>query len=147
CSFALISPPSLGNIPARHSKSVVLPAPFGPIKPRTSPRRTVKLTSSSAARAPKYFERPLTVNRFIVIHCVSTANGSELGSIRRLIDRATFTTARGTDSKDEPRLQLEHARRVNVCERRDRGGRRAHRPNELSERARRRSGVAVGRDP
>ena len=34
-------------------KSVVLPAPFEPRTPRRSPGRTVKETSTKAARAPK----------------------------------------------------------------------------------------------
>ena len=35
------------------SKIVVLPAPFGPIKPRISPSRSVKLASSTARMPPK----------------------------------------------------------------------------------------------
>src|SRR5258708_7452453 len=41
--------PFVGNTrPRRQSIRVVLPAPFGPINPRTSPSCTVKLTSFSA---------------------------------------------------------------------------------------------------
>src|SRR5437773_10475417 len=36
-------------------KSVVLPAPFGPMMPRRSPRRTSRLTSRTALRPPKGF--------------------------------------------------------------------------------------------
>src|SRR5256885_12305869 len=36
-------------------KSVVLPAPFGPMMPRRSPRRTSRLTSRTAVRPPKRF--------------------------------------------------------------------------------------------
>ena len=36
---------------------VVLPAPFGPRSPKTSPLFTEKLTDFTAARAPKYFVR------------------------------------------------------------------------------------------
>src|SRR5436853_492213 len=36
-------------------KSVVLPAPFGPMIPRRSPRRTSRLTSRTAVRPPKRF--------------------------------------------------------------------------------------------
>ena len=39
-----------GSTPARHSNSVVFPAPFGPIRPRTSPGRTENDTSLSATR-------------------------------------------------------------------------------------------------
>src|SRR5262245_52540993 len=127
------APPSLGKTPARHSKSVVLPAPFGPIKPRTSPRRTLKLTFCSTARAPNFFERPLTVNRFIMGRIVSTASGSERRS-----------RAHGADSKDEPRLHLEHPRRVDVCERRERVGGRPD-GSQLAKRRERRPRVAVRR--
>ena len=40
-------------------KSVDLPAPFGPMTENTSPARTAKLTSASAASAPKLFDTPL----------------------------------------------------------------------------------------
>src|SRR5262245_34287773 len=136
------APPSLGKTPARHSKSVVLPAPFGPIKPRTSPRRTLKLTFCSTARAPNFLERPLTVSRFIMGRSVSTANDSERRSINRLTDRTTLATARGADSKDEPRLRLEHPRRVDVCERRERVKRRPS-GRQLAERREWRPRVAV----
>src|SRR5438034_9693439 len=36
-------------------KSVVLPAPFGPMMPRRSPARTSRLTSRTAVRPPKRF--------------------------------------------------------------------------------------------
>src|SRR5262245_29665953 len=35
---------------------VVLPAPFGPRRPKQAPLETLRLTSSTAARAPKCFE-------------------------------------------------------------------------------------------
>src|SRR5215831_5064616 len=51
-------PASVGSRPARHSNSVVLPAPFGPIRPRISPSRTSKPTPSSTALAPYRFVIP-----------------------------------------------------------------------------------------
>src|SRR5688572_4389613 len=39
---------------------VVLPAPFGPRKPNTSPRRTAKLTWSTATKSPKVRVRSRT---------------------------------------------------------------------------------------
>src|ERR1700722_3312974 len=39
--------------------TVVLPAPFGPSNPKTSPRRTSKLTLSTAVKAPKRLVRSL----------------------------------------------------------------------------------------
>src|SRR5690349_2952150 len=43
--------------------SVVLPAPFGPRMPSTSPRRTSKLTSCRTRTAPKDFDTPRAVSR------------------------------------------------------------------------------------
>src|SRR5437588_11008075 len=40
--------------PALMLERVVLPAPFGPMKPKICPWRTLKLTSLTAARPPKY---------------------------------------------------------------------------------------------
>ena len=47
------SPPSILRSPLIRLNSVVLPAPFGPRMPRTSPGRTSKLTSCSTRTAPK----------------------------------------------------------------------------------------------
>src|SRR5215471_12172130 len=55
-----ISPESYGSTPARHSKSVVLPAPFGPMSPSTSPERIDSDTSDSAVRRPYAFVRRST---------------------------------------------------------------------------------------
>ena len=49
-------------------------------------------------------------------------------------------------SEDEARLQLEHPRRVDVCERRDCIRGRADSPNELAERGQRCRAIAVDRD-
>src|SRR2546421_3866852 len=49
-------------------------------------------------------------------------------------------------SEDEPRLQLEHARRVYVCERRDGVRGRADAGHELAERRGRCRAIAVGCD-
>src|SRR6267142_102852 len=46
------APESIGRTPARHSNSVVLPDPLGPIRPSTSPGRMEKDTSLSAVRCP-----------------------------------------------------------------------------------------------
>ena len=42
------SPPSAGKTPARASSRVVLPAPFGPIRPITSLRCALKEMSDNA---------------------------------------------------------------------------------------------------
>ena len=50
--------PALGcRKPLSRLNSVVLPAPFGPMMPRISPLCSVKLTSCTALRPPKVFER------------------------------------------------------------------------------------------
>ena len=51
----VIDPVSHGSTPAMHSNSVVLPAPFGPISPSTSPGRTESETSESAINRPYDF--------------------------------------------------------------------------------------------
>src|SRR5437016_5274387 len=48
-----ICPEEGRNTPVRQLKNVLLPAPFGPIIARTSPRSTAKLTRLSAVRPPK----------------------------------------------------------------------------------------------
>src|SRR3954447_12706299 len=53
-------PWSAGTIPATLSSKVVLPAPFGPISPRTSPRCRSKLTSCRANCPPNVFVSPST---------------------------------------------------------------------------------------
>ena len=42
-----------GSAPVMRLKRVVLPAPFGPMIERTSPRETERLTRFTAARPPK----------------------------------------------------------------------------------------------
>ena len=49
--------PEVGGIdPAMRLKSVVFPAPFGPMTPRISPCRSSRSTWSTALRPPKLFE-------------------------------------------------------------------------------------------
>src|SRR5437660_1442720 len=52
-----ISPDVGGSAPTRQEKSVVFPAPFGPMIPKTSPSATSKSTEASASNPPKRFER------------------------------------------------------------------------------------------
>src|SRR5438105_260757 len=50
----MVTPPACGFWkPERTLTRVVLPAPFGPIRPSTSPRRSVSEISASATRPPK----------------------------------------------------------------------------------------------
>ena len=55
--------PELGvSAPDTQLKRVVLPEPFGPMRPRISPSFTSKETAFSAVKPPKRFVRPVTVN-------------------------------------------------------------------------------------
>src|SRR5512136_2476500 len=53
-------PEVAGRKPASSRMVVVLPAPFGPRSPTTSPRGMEKVRSSTAARSRKRLVRPLT---------------------------------------------------------------------------------------
>ena len=48
-------PASGARSPSTHSIVVVFPAPFGPMRPKISPRRTEKETSSAATVVPYAF--------------------------------------------------------------------------------------------
>src|SRR5207244_10550187 len=54
----LAEPWFAGNSVASTRMAVVLPAPFGPRSPKTSPERTPKLTPSSAWTLPKRYRSP-----------------------------------------------------------------------------------------
>src|ERR1700722_15925835 len=61
--------PSVGTISVVSIRTiVVLPAPLGPSSPKTSPRRTSKLTLSTAVKAPKRLVRSLV--------CIAGDSGS-----------------------------------------------------------------------
>src|SRR5436305_15322076 len=51
-----IRPSLRGVLPARQLKMVVLPAPFGPIRPMISPSSIVRSAPATARRLPKVFE-------------------------------------------------------------------------------------------
>src|SRR6202049_1691222 len=55
-----ISPDVGSSAPTRHEKSVVLPAPLGPMIPKMSPGITSKSMRSRARRPPKRLEMPRT---------------------------------------------------------------------------------------
>jgi len=55
---ATVAEPEVGAMRVPSVRTVVvLPAPFGPRNPNTSPRPTSKETSSNAMRSPKRFDR------------------------------------------------------------------------------------------
>jgi hypothetical protein len=57
----LTSPASRLRYPSRISTIVVLPAPLGPSRPKTSPLSTLKSTPRTASTAPYALRSPLTV--------------------------------------------------------------------------------------
>src|SRR6202047_178228 len=57
--YSQISPASGARPPAIRLKSVVLPAPFGPMMPSASPGATDRSISSAAITEPKVLRRPL----------------------------------------------------------------------------------------
>jgi hypothetical protein len=55
---ATVADPAVAEISVPRIRTVVvLPAPFGPRKPNTSPRATLNDTSSTATRSPKVLLR------------------------------------------------------------------------------------------
>src|SRR5439155_17169336 len=65
--------PAVGlRTPQRQLNRVVLPAPFGPIKPRISPVSTARSTASSARRPPKWrLRRSASINKRALRECGS----------------------------------------------------------------------------
>src|SRR5262245_11373266 len=51
-----------GSVPDSTLKIVLLPEPFGPIRPRISPRSTLNDTSLTAVNPPKRLTNPLTTS-------------------------------------------------------------------------------------
>ena len=68
-----IEPPSFRSDPEMQLISVVLPEPFGPIRPKRSPRAISTLTSDSAVKPPKCLETPLTRRSASLISCASAS--------------------------------------------------------------------------
>src|SRR5215475_7870744 len=57
-----IEPAVGGNVPDSMLKIVLLPDPFGPIRPRISPFSTLNDTLLTAVKPPKRFTRPFTTS-------------------------------------------------------------------------------------
>src|SRR5829696_336538 len=63
-----VAPPPVGRTrPSSMRSVVVLPAPLGPRKPYTSPRRTVRRTPSTAKRSPYRLVRPFVMTTCSVL--------------------------------------------------------------------------------
>src|SRR3954462_6693053 len=57
-----IEPAVAGSVPDSRLKIVLLPEPFGPIRPRISPRSTLNDTLLTAVKPPKRFISPSTTS-------------------------------------------------------------------------------------
>src|SRR5215831_7528654 len=60
--------PAVGiNAPASRLKVVLFPEPFGPMRPRISPRATANETRFTAVNPPKTLVSPLTVSMIVEV--------------------------------------------------------------------------------
>src|SRR4029453_15003510 len=76
---ATVADPEVGAMRAPSVRTVVvLPAPFGPRKPKTSPKPISRETSSNATRSPKRLPRPWTESAGVSLIPSDGANLSEL---------------------------------------------------------------------
>src|SRR6266852_3184775 len=122
-------PASAGSWPVRMLKSVVFPAPFGPISARISPAGSTKRTSSTACTPPNDFRTPVTSSTSVtgsLQHAEDAARKREhqrdedhaehhlpvLGVLRR--DRVEDLVDGGADRRAGERLDPaeEHERRA-----------------------------------
>src|SRR5450432_566019 len=95
-------------------KTVVLPAPFGPISVNTSPRLTSKLTSSTASTPPKRMPRFLAERIGPCIEVVMRTAGPPQGGMRphggqRSGEAASVGASFQPVRFEEAFLPLEHA--------------------------------------
>ena len=78
--------PEVGrSTPVRQLKNVLLPAPFGPMMARTSPRATAKLTLDSAASPP---------NRTVSISVLQNRSRRRSPALRRGARRRSLRSTR-----------------------------------------------------
>src|ERR1700722_10985402 len=69
----VIEPEVGGNVPDSMLKIVLLPEPFGPIRPRISPRSTLNDTLLTALKPPNRLTRPSTTSTAILFVAVGGA--------------------------------------------------------------------------
>src|SRR3989449_11387566 len=69
-----IRPPSVARAPDTQLMSVVLPEPFGPIRPNRSPALTWSVTRSSARKPPKRLVRPSTSSSVVAMSPTSPSS-------------------------------------------------------------------------
>ncbi len=102
----IISPASIGWMPAMHLISVDLPAPLSPTSAITSPFRTSKSTSVSACTEPNDLETPRSSRRSwsltkgagrsrrVVSYHRTDGGAPHMGRLRRIGQRPTCSTSR-----------------------------------------------------
>src|SRR6516164_6501027 len=111
-------------------KSVVLPAPLGPISPRISPSASVKLTSETATSPPKRLVTPLTSSKAVIQSPSQSAARSDRASQssrreqiapppaavpRRSPDESWTVSERLIDRSAAFRKGLHPAQRLSLC--------------------------------
>src|SRR5262245_48000540 len=92
-------------IPAIARSVVVLPAPFGPTSPSTSPGRTANERSCTAVNAPKILDSPVTSITFespawIVTRGYSTASRLQVYQAALVRDRDGFGAAHRVELRE-----------------------------------------------
>ena len=123
---------SAGRRPVIALKQVVLPAPFGPIRPRISPRWMSKVTSSSAVRPPNLTVRSSTSSS-VLAHRRPRSPGPGRPPPRRpprgrraAASSPSRSSASGQAPPPEPGSVIRHLRgAVPSCRRPSRGSPRA----------------------
>src|SRR5436190_385857 len=122
--------PAFGrSCPAMRLMRVVLPAPFGPMRPNTCPGTTARSTSLTATTPPKRFVRPTAS---------SDIGRSDLAQLARPTElREGHQAAREIHDHDEKHESLEDVARVlerpeQLGQRREEG-RTEHRPDDVRD--------------
>src|ERR1700733_14584870 len=85
-------PDWIGTSVERSLNSVVLPPPFGPRKPNTSPRAIAKLTSLSAFRSPYEKLRPSASSAEVASRVTVRGIGAAADIINRRLSLAQMRT-------------------------------------------------------
>src|SRR5262245_31613392 len=97
-----ISPVVGVRLPAIRLNRVVLPAPLAPIRPTSSPRSTLKLTSSTALRPPKVFVT------FCNSRSAMSLLSSSLHAVSHLGEQAEQALGHGQHEGDQQASEQDH---------------------------------------
>src|SRR5258708_24575633 len=88
CPRNRIDPAVGASVPDSTLKIVLLPEPFGPIRPRISPLSTLKDTSLTAVNPPKRLINPLTTST--AAQTCPDRKSTRLNSSHQIISYAVF---------------------------------------------------------